>query len=45
MSAHLFQEESDPVKQMIKRIMYAEGDLVSLRHECAIYLKDALLSM
>lgn len=39
---HLFSEEADPIKQMIKKIMYAEGDMLSLNDECAIYLKDAL---
>ena len=38
----LFSEEADLVKQMIKKIMYAEGDLLTLRDECAQYLKDAL---
>ena len=42
---HLYNEEQDPVKQMVKRVMYAEGDTVEVRHECASYLKDALLSM
>ena len=42
---HLYHEEQDSVRQMIKRIMYAEGDTVDVRHECATYLKDALLSM
>lgn len=39
---HLFADETDPIKQLIKKIMYAEGDMLGLRDECAIYLKDAL---
>ena len=27
---------------MIKRIMHAEGDSLTLVHECAVYLKDSL---
>lgn len=42
---HLFSEEQDPIKQLIKKIMYAEGDLISLQDECAQYLKDALQSL
>jgi hypothetical protein len=41
----LFQEEEeggDPIKLLIKKVMYAEGDHIALHDECAIYLKDAL---
>lgn len=30
---------------LIKRIMYAEGDLINLNHECAVYLKEALFDL
>jgi hypothetical protein len=43
--AHLYGDETDPVLQLIKKIMYAEGDLIDLRHESALYLKDALQAL
>jgi hypothetical protein len=33
------------VKQLVKKIMYAEGDLLTLSDECAVYLKDALQTL
>lgn len=42
---HLFAEESDQILALIKRMMYAEGDLVDLQHECALELKQALYDM
>lgn len=42
---HMYSEEPDPIKQMVKRIMYAEGDSRDLSHECAVYLKDTLIAL
>lgn len=41
----LFSDEADQVIALIKRIMYAEGDLINLNHECAVYLKEALFDL
>ncbi|CDW86766.1 UNKNOWN [Stylonychia lemnae] len=38
----LFQDESDQILALIKRIMYSEGDLLNLKDECAQFLKDAI---
>ena len=38
----VFGAEEDLVLQMVKRIMYAEGDMLTLREECAEYLKDCM---
>ena len=38
----LFKEEQDKIKQMIKRILYAEGDAIELLDDSVDYLKTAL---
>lgn len=38
----LFVEEDDQILSLIKRIMYAEGDLLTLHQDCAVYLKASL---
>lgn len=40
----LFSDEQDPILHLIKKIMYAEGDCVEIRHESALYLKDVLFA-
>eukprot|EP00347_Sterkiella_histriomuscorum_P019782 403340312 len=38
----LFTDESDQILALIKRIMYSEGDMINLNHDCAVYLKQSL---
>jgi rRNA processing protein Krr1/Pno1 len=38
----IFSDETDHLLRIIKRIMYAEGDTVELKTECAVFIKDQL---